>query len=75
MMFQLYAGSQWHRVADPGRRANTTTWRKLGISSFGAALAVCVAPIAWSAFGTHGCFCDGRCAWGNDVLVRIQGDG
>jgi hypothetical protein len=57
------------------RCSNMTTWRKHGIGSFGAALAVSVAAIAWSAFGTNGYFCDGRCACGNNVFARIQGDG
>ena len=52
-----------------------TTPRKLVLVSLGAALIVFLAPVAWSAFGTHGYFCDGRCICGNDVFVRIRGDG
>jgi hypothetical protein len=32
------------------------TWQKLIFVSVGAALVVLVAPVAWSAFGTHGIF-------------------
>ena len=48
---------------------------KIIISGLGAALVVFVAPIAWSALGTHGYFYAGRCICGHDSFVRIQGDG
>ena len=48
--------------------------QQLVIGGFGAALIVFMAPFAWSAFGAHGYFYQGRCACGNDVFVRIQGD-
>ena len=47
----------------------------LVLTGLGAAVAVVVAPIAWSAFGTHGYFYQGRCICGHDIFVRIQGDG
>jgi len=52
-----------------------TTRRKLVLASLGAALIAFLAPVAWSALGTHGYFCEGRCVCGNDVFVRIRGDG
>jgi len=52
-----------------------TTRRTLVLASLGAVIVVLGAPVAWSAFGTHGYFYDGRCTCGNDVFVRIQGDG
>jgi hypothetical protein len=52
-----------------------TTLRKLVLASLGAALIVLGAPVAWSAFGTHGYFYAGRCICGHDSFVRIHGDG
>ena len=52
-----------------------TNRRKLLLASLGAAVIVVAAPVAGSAFGTHGYFCAGRCACGNDIFVRLQGDG
>jgi hypothetical protein len=52
-----------------------TTRRKVIIAGLGAVLAVFLAPIAWSAFGTHGYFYDGRCVCGHDCFIRIEGDG
>ncbi len=49
--------------------------QKVIIAAFAVALAVCVAPVSWSAFGTRGYFCAGRCICGHDSFVRIKGDG
>ena len=51
------------------------TRQKVIIAALAVVLAVFVAPIAWSAFGTRGYFYDGRCVCGHDCFVRIQGDG
>jgi hypothetical protein len=52
-----------------------TTRRKLVLASLGAAVIVFGAPVAWSALGTRGYFREGRCACGNDIFVRILGNG
>ena len=52
-----------------------STRRKLIVATFGAVLAVFLAPTAWSMFGTHGYFCEGRCVCGHEVFVRIKRDG
>jgi hypothetical protein len=52
-----------------------STRQKAVIVGLVAALAAFVAPIAWSAFGTHGYFYAGRCICGHDSFIRIQGDG
>jgi hypothetical protein len=52
-----------------------TIRQKLVFAGGGAAVAVVLAPVAWSALGTGGYFYDGRCACGHDCYVRIQGDG
>lgn len=52
-----------------------TTRQKLVLAGVGAAVAIVLAPVAWSAFGTGGYFYDGRCACGHDCYVRIHGDG
>jgi hypothetical protein len=49
--------------------------RKLIISVLGLAIALFLVPIIWSALCQPSYFCEGRCACGNDIFVRIQGDG
>jgi hypothetical protein len=51
------------------------TRQALVVAALVAVLAIWLAPLAWSAIGTHGYFYRGRCVCGNEVFVRIQGDG